>query len=331
MNENGCDSIYISGLPVITNSQDEDKENNIIFSNNLLQNDYITNSLKIDKNNEAVIELLDHITKDKEKTNDKLFIISAAYDKIYKKYYGISLSILILSSIATLIEAFRLSIIDFVNKSSLDANIYVINFTMNVISLIFGTVITVLSSIIRFKNYREILEQLRDKQNLLINYRDKFNKKYESVLNMLAFDNLTSHDVKSIYAKISQYDSDIKAINILQYIRNDEIIVFNKYKADYEFALRKIDIDKEFAIERYEQKVIAKKEGKNISTNNRANITNEIEQVEQKSVQENDDEYIKNLQKYINIQKIKKILLQRNTNISDIHRESSSNIMQDVV
>ena len=321
MNENS-DTIYISGLPE-SNSSQGDKEN-IILSSSLLQNDYITNSLKVDKNNEAVVELLDHITKDKEKTNDKLFIISAAYDKIYKKYYGISLSILILSSITTLIEAFRLSITDFVNNNNLDANTYVISFTMNVVSLMLGTVITILSSIIRFKNYREILEQLRDKQNLLIGYRDKFNRKYETVLNLLAFDNLTADDIKIMREKIVEYDSNIKSINILQYIRNDEIIIFNKYKADYEFALRKIDIDKEAALEKYEKKVVGKKESRNVATNTGID--------DEKNIQPTQDEYIKNLQKYINIQKIKKILLQRNTREeTDMRQENTSNIIQDVV
>ena len=40
---------------------------------------------------QAIIDLLNHISNDKEKTNDKLFIISAAYDKVYKKFNDLSL------------------------------------------------------------------------------------------------------------------------------------------------------------------------------------------------------------------------------------------------
>jgi hypothetical protein len=256
--------------------------NNIVSLNSLLQNDYIKNILKFKKDNEAVIDLLDHITKDKEKTNDKLFIISAAYDKVYKKYYTISLSILILSSIVTLIEAFRLSIIEFINNSdSVSTYTYTISFIMNILTLTMGTVITILSSVIRFKNYRELLEQLKDKQNLLITYREKYNKKYEKILNLLAIDNLTVEDVKDINEKISQYDNDVKTINILEYIRNDEFIKFNKYKAHFDFTMKKIDIDKHNAIQNYESKL-----KQNVQLNN--------------------------INKYMKIQDIKKMLLNRN-------------------
>lgn len=228
----------------------------------LLTNEYITQKLmqyhnpkekEEEKHMQAIIDLLNHIATDKEKTNDKLFIISAAYDKVYKKFNNISLCILILSSIVTLIEAFRLSIMEFVNNN---ANIVtetdIISFVMNIVTLSIGTVITILSSIVRFKNYREILEQLKDKQNLLIGYREKYNKKYEKVLNLLAFDNLSKDDIMSINEKIAEYDNDIKTINVMEYLRNEDIIKFNKYKAYFDFQIRKIDIDKEVAIQRYE-------------------------------------------------------------------------------
>lgn len=228
----------------------------------LLSNEYITQKIlqyqskgsdDSEKHMQAIVDLLNHISSDKEKTNDKLFIISAAYDKVYKKFNNISLAILILSSIVTLIEAFRLSIMEFVNNNTdIVADTDIISFTMNIITLSIGTVITILSSIVRFKNYREILEQLKDKQNLLIGYREKYNKKYEKVLNLLAFDNLTKEDIISINEKIAEYDNDIKTINVMEYLRNEDIIRFNKYKAYFDFQIRKIDIDKEVAIQKYE-------------------------------------------------------------------------------
>lgn len=223
----------------------------------LLANDYITGKLlqnaNENKHNEAIVDLLNKIATDKEKTNDKLFIISAAYDKVFKKFNSISLSILILSSIVTLIEAFRLSIMEYVNNSNtLNIDTDVISFAMNIVTLSTGTIITILSSIIRFKNYREILEQLKDKQNLLINYRDKYSKKYEKVLNLLAFDSLTVEEIKTLNEKIAEYDNDIKTINVMEYLRNEDIIKFNKYKAYFDFELRKIDIDKQIAIQNYE-------------------------------------------------------------------------------
>jgi hypothetical protein len=208
---------------------------------------------KDDKHFDAVVELLNHIATDKEKTNDKLFVISAAYDKVYKKFNEISLCILILSSVVTLIEAFRLTINEFIKSTvyfTIDINI--ISFIMNILTLSIGTVITILSGIVRFKNYREILEQLKDKQNLLISYREKYSKKYEKVLNLLAFNTLSREDIKTINEKIAEYDNDIKTINVMEYLRNEDIIKFNKFKAYFDFQIRKIDIDKEVAIQKYE-------------------------------------------------------------------------------
>ena len=289
-----------------------------------LQNEYIVNKLQemnqtnaineFDKNNEAIIDLLNHITRDKEKTNDKLFIISAAYDKVYKKYYGISLSILILSSVVTLIEAFRLSIIELINNKNTDStNIPVITFVMNVLTLTIGTVITILSSVIRFKNYREILEQLKDKQNLLINYRDKYNRKYEKILNLLAFNNLTLEELKIINEKISEYDNNIKTINVLEYIRNDDIIKFNRYKAYFDFALKKIDIDKEVAIYNYETNHGLKEDAKDNKNN---------KDKDNKNQKDRDDIILK----YMSIQRIKNILLRRKQN--DNNENIENNIIE---
>ncbi len=256
----------------------------------MLANDYLTSKLlqKVENNKhyEAVVDLLNHIATDKEKTNDKLFIISAAYDKVYKKFNNISLCILIMSSIVTLIEAFRLSILEFVNNNvNIVADVGIISFTMNLLTLSIGTVITILSSIIRFKNYREILEQLKDKQNLLIAYREKYSKKYEKVLNLLAFDSLNVDEIKQINEKIIEYDNDIKTINVMEYLHNEDILRFNKYKAYFDFEIRKIDIDKEIAIQKYESQ---------------AGIT--LQDIHNKK---------KNINNYMNIKKIKEYLLQK--------------------
>lgn len=258
----------------------------------MLANDYITSRLmqqnETNQHYDAVVELLNHIAADKEKTNDKLFIISAAYDKVYKKFNNISLCILILSSVVTLIEAFRLSILEFVNNNvNIETDISVISFTMNILTLSIGTVITILSSIIRFKNYREILEQLKDKQNLLISYREKYCKKYEKVLNLLAFDSLSTDEIKTINEKIIEYDNDIKTINVMEYLHNDDILRFNRYKAYFDFEIRKIDIDKEIAIQKYESQ---------------AGIT--MQDIQNKK---------KNLNNYLTVKKLKEFLLQKKT------------------
>lgn len=253
--------------------------------NNILKNDFITEKLlkNVEQNQqyESVISLLNNITNDKERTNDKIFILTAAYDKINKKYNGISLVVLVLSSIATLLEALRLSIMDFVSKNS-NVNTESISFTMNILILFIGTIITIASSIIRFRNYREILEQLKDSRALLISYRDKYNKKYQKVLNLLAIDTLNSEDIQQISDKINDYDDAIKSINVLQYLRNDDVLKFNKYKAFFDFEMRKIDIDKQVAIKKYEMTsgINELDKGKEIQVNEKISKMNRYASIE---------------------------------------------------
>lgn len=201
---------------------------------------------------EAIVDLLTNIVSEKKKINDKLFLISSAYDKIYKKYNMFSLSLLILSSITTAFEALRLSIIDFLNKQNI-ANIDAISFVMNTIILSLGIVITILSGIVRFRNYREILEQLKDIQTQLIGFRDKYHRKFNKILNLLALDTLTDNDIKIIREKIEEYDVNIANINITQHIRNEDILKYIKYKANYDLELKKIIIDKNEALQQYEK------------------------------------------------------------------------------
>lgn len=203
----------------------------------------------------AIDELLKKIKTDIEKTKDKLFIVSAAYDSVYKKYYAISLSILVLSSIVTFVEALRLSIIDYVNKEDLKMNEQLLTFIMNLIVLCMGTVITVLSSIIRFKNYREILEQLREKQNIIIEYKDKYSKKHEQVLYLSSTNNVSNEEIKNILEKVAEYDNEIKSMNILQYLRNKDILRYNRFKASFECELKKIELEKKLTIESYEKTI----------------------------------------------------------------------------
>jgi hypothetical protein len=203
---------------------------------------------------EAVTYLLNHINENKTKTIDEFFILSVVYDKVYKKYNAISLLILILSSLVTLVEAFRLCIMDFMrNYPDITEMLEIMSFSLNIITLFTGTIITILSSIIRFKNYRELLEQLKDKQNLLIIYREKYRKKYEKLLNLLAFDCLTRDDIVTIHEKIAEYENQIQNINVMEYLRTKDILKYNKYKTYFDIEMHKMFIDKDIAIKKYEK------------------------------------------------------------------------------
>lgn len=215
----------------------------------------IEGNLTIEQQQKAINELLEAIDREKKKTNDRIFLVSSAYDKIYSKYNSISLFVLILSSITTLMEAFRLTLVEFIQKGEYDVDMNTIQFVMNTVILTAGTVITILSSIVRFRNYRETLEQLKDSRACLINYRNKYDKKYHNVLNLKVLEELDQQQIKEIKEKIQTYDNDIKSINILQYLRNKDILKFTKYKAYFDNEMKKIEVDKRKSMGKYENNV----------------------------------------------------------------------------
>ncbi len=110
---------------------------------------------------------------------------------------AISLTILILSSIITFIEAVRLSIIDTKNINII-SNSDTINFTLHILLLVNGTIITILSSIIRFKNYREFLEGLKDAQLQLVKYKNKYMRQYYIIKYNFVNKNIQEQDIIKI-------------------------------------------------------------------------------------------------------------------------------------
>jgi len=63
------------------------------------------------------IRLLERYLKYKEKLNKNLFILSVKYDRICYKYNTISLTIMILSTISTFIEATRLTMTEYLRNN----------------------------------------------------------------------------------------------------------------------------------------------------------------------------------------------------------------------
>ena len=84
------------------------------------------------QHHDSLIALLQRITRDRNKINDMIFIMSAAYDEIHKKYNTISLCVLVLSSLTTLIEASRLGTMDYINDKDSNESIK-ISFILNLL------------------------------------------------------------------------------------------------------------------------------------------------------------------------------------------------------
>ena len=74
--------------------------------------------------NLKVIELQERIMKSKNDTSTRLFMVTEAYDKYNKEHYIISLTILILSSVITFIEALRLTLIELNTNKEMENLLY---------------------------------------------------------------------------------------------------------------------------------------------------------------------------------------------------------------
>lgn len=211
----------------------------------------------------SIQNILERITKDKERVNDNFFLLSVTYDKISKKYNAISLSVLVMSAIVTLTEAVKMTILDFVNRKELDVDTELISFVVNILILTLGTVITVLSSIVKFKNYRDIMEKLRDNESILAVYKEKYNKKYDKVLNMITFEDLSDENLKNVYDKLTEYNNQIDNVNVLEHVRTDDIIRIKKYKAQFDIEMQRIEADKQVAISNY----VVRPDGETVADN----------------------------------------------------------------
>jgi len=234
------------------------ENHNIIYSEDDRRKKNI--NIKIDK-------LLSRIIDSKNESSTRLFMVTEAYDKYNREYYIISLTILVLSSIITFMEAIRLLIIT--NKNyDLITNSYIINFTLHILLLVNGTIITILSSIIRFKNYREFLEGLKDAQLQLVKYKNKYMRQYYIIKYNYVNKIIEEQDIIKISDKIILYDRVVKSINYFQFIKNSDIIRYNKIKARFDVSIFEI---KTSTANNFEE-ITKKRENEYININNENDI-----------------------------------------------------------
>lgn len=195
--------------------------------------------------------LINQIEEYKKQLNKNYFVISVKYDRICYKYNAISLAIMILSALSTFVEALRLTLTEYM-KNNIDTiliDIGTFTLTINVLMLITGTVVTILSSIIRFKNYREIMEKLKNIQNMIVKYIMLYNKQIDLIHTYSIKDNMDDDVYADFSAKIKEYNKEINDnINIMEDIRNNDMIKLQKYKHSFDIQLEKMQTEKELKL-----------------------------------------------------------------------------------
>jgi hypothetical protein len=251
--------------------------------------------------NYRIEKLLKNIKDNKKKITTSLYIISAKYDLIYFRYNRISLLILVLSTLITFIEAIRLTLInyqndiDYQNKNTIEginATIIIktgemasiiskttISLIINMISLFLGTLLTILSSIVKFRNYRENMEKLKNIHDILFNYKNLYNKQKDLIDYFKLSNNFTIELLDKLVENVETINKEIKDINIFENIRIKDIIKFNRIKVQHDIELKKLTNIRELeflklTIESTRNKFIYENQKNNISDVDKKNNYN---------------------------------------------------------
>lgn len=210
-------------------------------------------------------KILEIIKENKKKISNNLYIISCKYDIIYYRYNSISLSLLIISTIITFIEAIRLTLINYDTQfKGSEISKYIsqdtISLIINCLSLSLSTILTILSSIARFKNYKENMDKLKVIHDTLFNYKNLYDKE-KDLINYYRINNELNNEIfKKIQDTIDDYNKEIKSINIFENIRNTDIIKFNNIKVNHDLRLHQLASKREIELLRINNYTKKKKE-----------------------------------------------------------------------
>jgi len=223
------------------------------------------NSDKLETFEDKADKILAVIKENKKKINNNLYIISCKYDIIYYRYNSISLSLLIISTIITFIEAIRLTVVNYDTQfKGSEIGKYItqetISLIVNCVSLSLSTILTILSSIARFKNYKENMDKLKLIHDTLFNYKNLYDKEKNLILYYKINNELNQEIFKKIQDTIEEYNKEIKNINIFENIRNTDIIKFNKIKVNHDLRLHQLASNREIELLKINTSMNKKKE-----------------------------------------------------------------------
>jgi hypothetical protein len=195
--------------------------------------------------NEKKEKLYKTIKENKKKISTSLYIISAKYDLIYFRYNRISLLILIISTLTTFIEAIRLTLINYQNDNQNSAMGLIISketisLIVSMVSLFLGTLLTILSSIVKFRNYRENMEKLKNIHDILFNYKLMYSKQTDMIDYFTMSNNYSPELFDKLVENVENINKEIKDINIFENVRIKDIIKFNRIKVQHDIELKKL-------------------------------------------------------------------------------------------
>lgn len=142
-------------------------------------------------------------------TKENLHIVSLKYDKINKHFNRLTTTVLILSSLITMTNALFLTMQDTI-LSHLSADNPTV-FIGTTTSLFLSTTMTILTSIIRFRNYRENMEKLKEYQQKLLDIYISLEKEQSTLTSSKSTQDV---DISIIQQRVSQIRENMEKLNI---------------------------------------------------------------------------------------------------------------------
>jgi uncharacterized integral membrane protein len=211
--------------------------NNEVISNERISNVVYNeiNDIEYIKKEEYKEKLLEHINEQIIYLRDKLQLVSLKYDDIRKMFNNFSIIILVLSSLLTLIDAFTLLISQYLEKKTENTEDMLL--IINIVSLFFGTLMTIFTSIIRFKNYRENMEKLKEIQEKLIQLKAHYAKE-EGILKLMKGNDDETFAI--IQERLEEYNEKLNEINIISFVSNSQLLKYEKYISKFKLQFQEI-------------------------------------------------------------------------------------------
>lgn len=190
---------------------------------------------KFEDNNKKM-RMIEVMQNQKSKLGDELQLISLKYDNISKMFNLYSMAILILSAVITLFDALNLLVIQFMKTYNYtNEDLTAVDFVVNIFTLIMGTALTIISSVIRFKNYREKMEKFKDIQEKLITIKGNYTK--DITILQLSDDDRT---IDMVQQNMKENDNVLNSVNIVSEISNKEIVRFLNYMSEFKNKITEI-------------------------------------------------------------------------------------------
>ena len=162
-----------------------------------------------------------HLQEKLDFLSDRLDLLQMKYNG-YKKWYDrINISIIIISTILSVFESFRLEVKDFIDESD-----HGLNLMFNMTPIIISSTITCSAAVVKFKKYQEKMEEMQFTREKILtsisrieNVKESlwFNKDHE-------FDNIKNNYLKEVFTTYNESISELK-----RHIKFDDPHKFNKH------------------------------------------------------------------------------------------------------